>query len=292
MNIETQNNNISLLNIYAPNDKKQRNVFFDLISKILNEHSQGIKLIGGDFNEINDIRDRVSSSKSEVKINGKLTNLKRINNLTDIWRYLNPTKNQFTWRRKSHTDKSRIDFWLLDKNSIPLVHASDIRPAIIQSTDHMAISIKLKTPSKRGQGFWKLNNSILSEHEYCTKVKNIIDECSHLHIDSKQIIWEVLKWEVKQMSIEYSKKKSRERQTSLHLLETELNNLLKKDSDTETDKVRIIQVENDIKEIYNFKANGAFVRSRLQFMEEGERNSKFFLSQEKSRQNRKKYNFS
>jgi exonuclease III len=57
INIETQNNNISLLNIYAPNDKKQRNVFFDLISKILNEHSQGIKLIGGDFNEINDIRD-------------------------------------------------------------------------------------------------------------------------------------------------------------------------------------------------------------------------------------------
>ena len=150
----------------------------------------------------------------------------------------------------------------------------------------MAISIKLKTPSKRCQGFWKLNNSILSEHEYCTKVKNIIDECSHLHIDSKQIIWEVLKWEVKQMSIEYSKKKSRERQTLLHLLETELNNLLTKDSDTETDKVRIIQVENDIKEIYNFKANGAFVRSRLQFMEEGERNSKFILSQEKSRQNR------
>ena len=99
-------------------------------------------------------------------------------------RHLNPTKKQF------FSDKSRIDFWLLDRNSIPLVHSCDIRPAIIQSTDHMAISIKLKSPFKRGQGFWKLNNSILSEPDYCTKVKTIIEQCMQLHIDSKQIIWD------------------------------------------------------------------------------------------------------
>ena len=62
MNIETQNNTVSLLNIYAPNDKKQRNLFFEVITKILNEYSQGIILIGGDFNEINEKRDRISSS--------------------------------------------------------------------------------------------------------------------------------------------------------------------------------------------------------------------------------------
>lgn len=54
---------------------------------------------------------------------------------------------QFTWRRQSHTDKSRIYIWLLDGNSMPLVHTGDMKPAIMQSTDHMAKSIKLKSPT-------------------------------------------------------------------------------------------------------------------------------------------------
>jgi len=157
MNIETKNNSYSLLNIYAPNDKKSRNYFFTHISKLLLEHSEGLKLIGGDFNEtLNNQLDRTSRSTHTTVATNKnvnLSNMIKEHNLTDIWRHTHPDKKQFTWRRKNNVDKSRIDYWLIENNLIPLMSSTDIRPAIIKYTDHMAISIKLKTPLKRGPGF-------------------------------------------------------------------------------------------------------------------------------------------
>lgn len=41
-----------------------------------------------------------------------------------------------------------------------------------------------------------------------------------------------------------------------------------------------------IKSIYNFRTIGAQVRSRMQLLGDGEKNSKFFINLEKSRQNK------
>jgi len=166
MSIDIKTNIYTLLNIYAPNEKKSRNVFFDTLSELLIQNAQGVKVIGGDFNEINDQIDRKTISKSKITLNTHLKNLIKNNKLTDIWRVINPSKLHFTWRRKNKTEMSLIDFWLIDSNIVPLVYSTDIRPAIIQTTDHMAISIKLKLPGSRGPGFWKLNNSLLSDTGY------------------------------------------------------------------------------------------------------------------------------
>ena len=57
-----KNNAYSFLNVYAPNNKTLRNSFLKIISEILN--SQGIKVIGGDLNEINKAIDRKSTSNT------------------------------------------------------------------------------------------------------------------------------------------------------------------------------------------------------------------------------------
>ena len=160
INIEIKNNTYTLLNIYAFNNKKDRHTYFSEITNLINDCSEGIVIMGGDFNEVLSETDRISRSRDKnIKISKSLEELIRNQKLVDIWRLNNPEKNHFTWRRKNNIEKSRIDFWLIDENITPLVYSTDIRPAIIQYTDHLAISLKLKSPVKRGPGFWKLNNA-------------------------------------------------------------------------------------------------------------------------------------
>ena len=49
LNVEMQNNLFSLLNTYAPNDKRARDSFLIGIDTILTEQSNGIEILGGEF---------------------------------------------------------------------------------------------------------------------------------------------------------------------------------------------------------------------------------------------------
>ena len=229
LNIELFENTFTLLNIYSPNDKKLRNSFYREISDLLVNSSQGVKIVGGDHNDILNHNDRVYKSNNNKPKYVPVTNLKKLiksHKLIDIWKNMNHGKSQYTWRRKNSVEKSRIDYWLVEENLIPLILFSDIRPALIQHTDHMAISLKLKTPNKRGKGFWKLNNSYLSDPDYVTKITNIIKTVKSLKIENQQTIWEICKIEVRDFSINFAKSKSRQRHNRLQHLEKELNKLI------------------------------------------------------------------
>ena len=91
-------------------------------------------MIGGDHNDTLNKNDRISSSNNFERENCQVKNLKTFisrNDLCDIWKLHNEQKTQFTWRRKNNSDKSRIDFWLIEKNLVPQVYSTDIRPVII-----------------------------------------------------------------------------------------------------------------------------------------------------------------
>ena len=114
-------------------------------------------------------------------------------------------------------------------------------------------------------------------------MKETILKCKQLQVNDA-LKWEICKYEIKQVSINYSKRKSRERHNRLQNLEKKLKFLLSENIINET---KVTEVENNIKEIYDAKANGAQIRAIIQHLEEGEKNTKYFLSLEKSKQNRK-----
>jgi hypothetical protein len=68
--------------------------------------------------------------------------------------------------------KRRTNFLLVEDNAVALVVKSDIRPACIKYTDHQAIFLKLKNPSKRGNSYWKMNIICPKESDY----KLLIDD--------------------------------------------------------------------------------------------------------------------
>ena len=290
LNISIDDTIYTLINIYANNDKVSRNIFFQSINELAGQNSQGIKIIGGDMNDVLSSSDRYNS-KSVIKPVQSLQKIIKDFDLNDVWRAKNKEKVQFTWKRRNGNEKSRIDFWLVENNIVPLVISADIRPACIQYTDHLAISIKLSKHEKRGPGFWKLNNMYLKDEEYLNLISNLIETSTIKYAnETNKSRWELLKLDIKEASLNFAKKKSKQRKERISSLENRLSHLLTINNDRQIDeniKNEITHLETEIQSLYDIKAKGAQIRSKVEYIEEGEKSTKYFLNLEKARQSRK-----
>ena len=43
--------------------------------------------------------------------------------------------------------------------------------------------------TKRGKGYWKLNNKLLNDHEYCKRIEDWIDKLKNEHGYLNDIDW-------------------------------------------------------------------------------------------------------
>ena len=237
--------------------------------------------------------DRKSASRKNTKPQqvSSLKTLIKSNKLTDIWRDLNENVQQFTWRRKDKS-QARIDMIFIGMDFRMLVESCKIKPAFIQSTDHLSVFLKLRSGvQEKGRSFWKINNSILQELEYQTLINHLIDkhiENSNNNQIDRRLVWDVL------CTIMYCKNKSKLNRQERRSLEKELNaKLAKRDSmnveDTNlNDHINLLEIK--LEKIYQEKAKGAQVRAREQWVELGEQNNSYFLRLEKKRQVKKSIN--
>ena len=58
INIEINENIFTLINVYAPNQHKNRNKFFKKVQNIIENNRLGILILGGDMNETLSINDK------------------------------------------------------------------------------------------------------------------------------------------------------------------------------------------------------------------------------------------
>ena len=84
---------------------------------------------------------------------------------------------------------------------------ADIVPSY--RSDHSMISLSFtSTPeSPRGRGFWKFNNSLLTDSVYAGLINerlNILQKQYHEE-DDKGLKWEIIKCEIRNATINYSK---------------------------------------------------------------------------------------
>ena len=89
-------------------------------------------------------------------------------------------KTQFTWNRKDESEVTRIDYFLVSTEILMNSYSCDITPIVLKFTDHNSISLKLKLfKGNTGNGYWKLNKSILENHEYCKSIEILITKYQH-----------------------------------------------------------------------------------------------------------------
>ena len=169
--IDFHNLFFNVVSIYSPNVPSERKVFFsDLHCYFL---SQGILLIGGDFNCIDNVLDKLNCSIVPSADKTSLVTLLADFSLVDIWRKHNPRKISFTWFNHSRTQASRIDRFFIAK-SLFSKSSCEILPCVLSDHDCVKLNVSLDGVIKRRSGVWRFNNSLLSDPEFKTGLKTVM----------------------------------------------------------------------------------------------------------------------
>ncbi len=281
------NEPITIVNIYAPNKETDQVTFLKDLDETmsLNEITSLDELImGGDWNVVRDPELDKSGGILQVKQNSVdcIQSLMSKFNLNDVWRIKNPNTKRYSWRQINPLVQCRLDYWLISDSLYDKVTKTDIIPSI--RSDHSAILLQFQNiPNpKRGQSFWKFNSSLLQDKKYTEEMRRRLSnwkiECD---MSDKRMKWEMIKYEIRKFTINFSKAKKQETQKIQRDLERKLCNLER--NITNANLAEYNNVKRELLKIDDDKVNGQIIRSKVQWHEEGERSTKYFLGLEKSR---------
>ena len=290
-------NSISLYicNAYAPNQDHDVIHFLENLSVLISNYDPDKLIICGDFNTVMDNNMDIISGEphTQAKVDA-LQNFTHVNNIFDIYRIFNNSEKEFTWSRviRGETLARRLDYMFV--NEAVLNDATEASIISFPFTDHRGVLMKLKSfEVNRGPGYWKMNNSLLKEKEYLNLINDLIDSFEVEMTDSSfeaDIKWEILKKRVKEETINYSrdralKRKNKSIQFSVEL--DALDTLLSKEPNREDLIKKKQSLLLDIELLEQDRIKSAHIRSKEKWIQEGEKNSRFFLNLEKAKANSK-----
>jgi exonuclease III len=281
---------VNFVNVYAPNTSIEKRAFYDALHDHLDQ-LDGEIIVGGDFNcVLNNNIDIVSGDYHRAADSISFQALVTNTSLNDTWRLFHPDEKEFTWSRKTPFIARRLDY-LLASDSI---FAKTIECNIISAphTDHRIVEMKYKlTTTVRGPSYWKFNDSLLLDIEFAKMMNLVIDQFIGDNSDlDPQLKWDLCKIQIREHCITYSTRKKHLHKNHMKTLQERLDVIDRQLSSNpykanlQADK-EIIKRELDIYAIH--EARSAQVRSRTKFVEEGEKNTKYFLNLEKARANAK-----
>ena len=191
--------------------------------------------------------------------------------------------------------RSRIDFFLIAKNLTKYVQKVDIQSSI--APDHRTVHLSLLwiKEAPRGPGFWKFNNALLKDDNYTEQIRNIYPEFreKYRYIQDKRMFWELLKMEIRCMTISYANRKAKEtNERELVIKDTldRLDHIICNNADLTNINQELKQYENlkkELQELYENKGEAAKFRSKCQWVEKGEKPTKYFFNLEKRNYSRK-----
>lgn len=279
-----------LVNIYGYCSHSQNSKLLEELDSVLNElmskYPVAKVILGGDFNMVMDNQldryppKRTPNSKKLIEFTNRL-------DLIDIWRKKNTLLKTYTWSNNNHKLQSRIDFWLISADLEPSIESCTASPAVL--TDHKAISLAIQvSKEQRGRfasGYWKLNNSLLFHEELKMKIEQLISEQWEAARKGNNFgtSWELLKYKIRGICSSYGKRLANKKKNVTYTLINNINKLTEKGHLSQEDNNTLLDLQKQLDIVYENKAKGAFVRSRRNWMEKGEKNSRYFFNMEKRR---------
>ena len=171
--------------------------------------------------------------------------------------------------------------------------AADIKTAI--APDHKAIRLFLQFESKKkGPGLWKFNNSLLNDDTFVDLITtNYPIICrKYAYLTNLNLKWEMIKMEIRSLTIPYAKKKARNVRNLEKQLESRIESLESKinanpDDGTDAEQQEYERLKTELRRIYEKRADGAILRSKIRWIEHGEKPTKYFFNMERRNYNKK-----
>ena len=204
---------------------------------------------------------------------------------------------------KKTQSRSRLDYILMSNISLLELKNIEITEPVksIGVIDHNALKATLHVRVQpKGSGYWKLNNSILNDSDYKKGLLETIDSTKKTYgnLISKQMFWEILKINIREFSMKFSKIKAERATNKLNDFQIDIDDINRKIIDFEnktvlnkgeTDTLQLLQIrkaelQSNIKNYLEYKSQGNSIRSRAKWIKEGETGSRYFLGLEKQRQ--------
>ena len=291
--IQNDSDCFTLVNIYAPSGSENEKIDFgNILSNSLDNVMSSLEnfncIMGGDFNVcLQPELDSYSKNDKNPNYRNLILSLIENFNLTDAWRVLNPTLTRYTWRRNNPLQQSRLDYWLISSHMLYNMTNVDIKASFKSDHSPIKIAFECQSNDRRGPGFWKFNSSLLLDPTYCEYAKGIIEkyEKEYSEVLDRALRWDLIKMEIRTATISYSKTQAYIRRQYEKELTEEIDTLDKiiNSSPSQEVIVRFSVLQSELEKIYDYRSKGTILRSKVNEVEYGEKNSKYFLNLEKNR---------
>ena len=272
---------INLINIYAPTNLTERKIFFENLHEYFLP-ADGI-IIGGDFNCCERDLDKFGGNFSPAKY---LSDFRSAFKFIDVWRKLHPRSREFTWFNSDFSIGSRLDKFFVSQNLAASMISCVISPCCFSDHDFVDLVFSCDDNLARGPGLWKFNNSFLDDSDFCAFVSDRISDLSGC-IDSFSSVrdwWDFFKFSLKSEIIDFSKRKrrclNRERVFLTNRLIVCKQRLVQGDVNIASE---IASLESQLKVLMLKELEGSKIRSRVQWLEEGEKPTRYFFKLERER---------
>ncbi len=195
INCTVENQDITLVNVYAPTDKGYRAEFFKKLKLWIARHADSPNDIymGGDFNCAINANDRKNTAGNTDPSRNELTKVLRDLDLVDCW-YEKYDKPQYTFTDTTNGSKSRIDYFFISNNIRHKLVEIKLQRAP-KKDKHKAVCPTFKFENnKKGPGHWKLNSKLMDTDEFQILIRELLDEIryNYNHFD-KRSRWEIFK---------------------------------------------------------------------------------------------------
>ena len=261
-----------------------RKLFFNRLHAFL--LSPGDLILGGDFNWVDSELDRLHIKSDFSADKRVLSALKSDFCLVDIFCKRNPKAISFTWSNKDFFQASRLDRFFISSSLLQSVRGNKCFPCPLSDHDFVDLFLSPVNVSIHGSGVWKFNCSLLSDDHFISTMTSLITaEKEKIPVfTSLGAWWDNLKIQIRRTCIDFSSRKRKKLLSERNSLTKRL--LRAKSAVFAGDRDQISNVnklESALEAVINSECEGAKIRSRARWIEEGEKPARFFFRLERKR---------
>jgi exonuclease III len=283
--LKYKNEHINIVNVYAPNDPHEKLRFYKHVFFLLSSVDGDI-VCCGDFNSVlNNELDIISGKPHNVTQVASFNEMVVSLDMVDGWRMFHKTDKDYTWNRFNPFIARRLDYCLL--SSSLLSSCCSCEHVSVSNSDHKLIVVDFtETDFKRGPGYWRFNNSYLTNTVFVEEMNRLLDEETASNTGSAVEKWEQCKIKIRTFCSEFGKRLSCNKRNDLIKLQAKIEDLgstLITDPNNEHVQKELLFTKQKLEIIEIDKAKGAQIRARTKWIEQGEKNTRFFCGLEKSK---------
>lgn len=280
--IKTEKLDITLVNIYSPNELRDKIQFYKELPKALQEKEiTNPVILLGDFNFVEDSIDRLPEHRDELELTQTFNEVKSALKLVDAWRYQYTTEREYSYTHCHYRSVARIDRIYSNESTANRLSNWKFEP-IGDLSDHDLVrcTLEFETEIHRGKGLWRLPLELLEEKTFIDRCEQILRQADKQMNkgtkEPKQTIWATAKEQIKNAAKKISRKIRTDKTKKSQKLHATRNRILNKLAPDQN--MRINSINRRLKIESRNRIDRHRTKSKAKHRKESEKSSKYWYN--------------